>query len=312
MPCNATTGLDVARETEQRPDDAVIRDVKQQHLDNQFAAMRLFTDLSVKFKPNCDIQHRRHVWEKLLFYIEESFWHVKDTLRNAFGATAHMGFLSFVECWHACIGLPFIGLDEQIHMIVDAFDAHKKRLPICCAMITDPEVSRCVLVKSVGSRRRATWMLPGGKLKTYENEKPNECVVREVHEETGLDISGAECRTVKNSIYDRDITLFFVPNIPTQPIRISNQEEIRDAMWFSVDCLLWREKCGKDQKPPNSAVLRKHIEPLRRWVEDIRHKLGSGSGSVAAAVAAATVQVAPPVPAAPATRNFIGKTVPVE
>ena len=95
-----------------------------------------------------------------------------------------MGLKEFTGLiFDSCPGLePFRGSLEQIY---SAFTQYKRTVPVRGAILLDPKMNKCLLVR--GFKEGSSWGFPRGKLSL--NESDEECAAREVLEETGFDIS---------------------------------------------------------------------------------------------------------------------------
>jgi ADP-ribose pyrophosphatase YjhB (NUDIX family) len=109
---------------------------------------------------------------------------------------------------------------------------HKKNKKKSGIFIYDPEEKRVLLVQSCG----LFWGPPKGTLEEGINETILECAIREVKEETGLDISPEELRgeiKVKNKI------TFFYCERKTCSVQIQNIKgnDANGITWIKIECL---------------------------------------------------------------------------
>lgn len=125
-----------------------------------------------------------------------------------------------------CPGLePFRGSLEEIYQ---AFNAYKRTVPVRGAILLDPTMEKCLLVR--GFKKDAGWGFPRGKLS--HNETDAQCAVREVIEETGFDISSLlqEDQYIELNIADQDTRLFIVT------VSMDNVGDVRNViLTFSGD-----------------------------------------------------------------------------
>lgn len=108
-----------------------------------------------------------------------------------------------------CPGLePF---KKSLNEIFQAFNAYKQTIPVRGAIMLDPRMEKCLLVR--GYRKEASWGFPKGKLS--KDETDDQCAVREVLEETGLDISDKldPAQYIDVKLGGQDTRLFIVPNV---------------------------------------------------------------------------------------------------
>ncbi len=151
----------------------------------------------------------RRSFERLLFSVEQAWWHYEDHVRHK----SNLRSLSLKEftglIFETCPGLePFRGSLEQIYA---EFTAYKRTVPVCGAILLDPEMRKCLLVK--GYQKGSGWGFPKGKLSL--NETDEECAIREVLEETGYDISEKLVQKdfIKLNIGIQETKLFIIQNV---------------------------------------------------------------------------------------------------
>ena len=178
---------------------------------------------------------------KMMFYLEESFWCFIDTVERVSGRSMCLTFKSFLKCWMDLNGFTIPILYEDLDGLISDFEKYKRTVPISCAFVTclDPETGeqQVLLVKSATSKKKK-WMLPGGKRKIYENENPHAAMVRELMEETGLDVSNVFFKQSTVVSFQRRMTIFFLDAIEKREIDLPNTKEIKEAKWFSIDDLM--------------------------------------------------------------------------
>lgn len=150
-------------------------------------------------------------FERLLFSVEQAWWHYEDHERQK--TRPPLRSLSLKEftglIFDASPGLePFKGSLEQI---LASFSAYKRTVPVCGAIILDPSMTKCLLVR--GYKESAGWGFPRGKLSL--NETDEECAVREVIEETGYDISAnlSPNDFIKMEIGDQETKLYIIRDV---------------------------------------------------------------------------------------------------
>jgi bis(5'-nucleosidyl)-tetraphosphatase len=107
--------------------------------------------------------------------------------------------------------------------------------------IYDPKQDRVLLVQSRGQ----LWGPPKGSLEYEKNETHSECAIREVKEETGIDIQVCEfTRAIK--IKNRALYYYVEKDTCNVDIQNHHDEEMNDAngiTWIKIDCL---RQCIKD------------------------------------------------------------------
>lgn len=96
-----------------------------------------------------------------------------------------------------------------------------------------------VILKRRGAHGEGTWGLPGGHLEFGETWE--ECAVREVKEETGLDITDAQYLTTTNSIFEAEgkhyITIWMKAAWPNQTAVICEPEKCSELAWATRSTL---------------------------------------------------------------------------
>lgn len=101
---------------------------------------------------------------------------------------------------------------------------------VCCK-------GKFIFQKRQGAHGANTWAPPGGKLDF--GESPEEGIVREVKEETDLDISSVKYIGYTNDVFTEDglhyITLWYCATSTNQNAVITEPEKCLDQKWFSLD-----------------------------------------------------------------------------
>lgn len=180
-----------------------------------------------------------------------------------------------------CPGLePFRGSLEEIYQ---SFNAYKRTVPVRGAILLDPTMEKCLLVR--GFKRDAGWGFPRGKLS--KNETDAQCAAREVLEETGFDILDLlrEDQFIELKIGDQDTKLFIVPGVDDQtPFAPHCRGEIGAFGWHVVSHLpsSWEE--GRQQFVNEQGGRHKffnvwpYMKPLKSWIGKRRRGGKGGAG----------------------------------
>jgi len=121
---------------------------------------------------------------KFMIKAEEAYWKYCDVTRKQnYRKYPAMKFKTFLSKF--CIkSMP--GFYPRIQRCMNDFSRFKKNMPVCCVAAVDMN-NECIFVK--GNTRDHTWMFPGGKQNAIDGETESECAIREMMEETGIDIS---------------------------------------------------------------------------------------------------------------------------
>lgn len=179
-----------------------------------------------------------------------------------------------------CPGLePFQGQLEEIHQ---AFNAYKRTIPVRGAILLDPSMEKCLLVR--GFKKDAGWGFPRGKLS--KNETDAQCAVREVLEETGFDISSTiqDDQYIDVQLGDQATRLFIIPGVDESTLFAPHvRGEIGAFGWHVVAHLpaTWVE--GKQHFVNEEGGKHKffnvwpYMKPLRSWIAKQRRRGGGAS-----------------------------------
>eukprot|EP00887_Chlorella_sp_A99_P000012 scaffold16.g12.t1 len=210
-------------------------------------------------------------FDRLLFSIEQAWWHYEDYVREK-PEHRHLRSLTLKEftglIFERVPGLqPFKASLEEIYA---SFNKYKRTVPVRGAILLDPSMEKCLLVK--GWKRDAGWGFPRGKISA--NEPDLQCAVREVLEETGVDI-GALVREedfIAAKIGDQDTKLFIVQGIPESTHFAPHVKyEIGEYAWYRVAELPASWEDSKAQFVSEEGRHRfynvwPYIKPLKAWI----------------------------------------------
>ncbi|MEJ2237300.1 MAG: NUDIX domain-containing protein [Gemmatimonadales bacterium] len=93
---------------------------------------------------------------------------------------------------------------------------------------------RVLLLRRRNTHGSGTWSTPGGHLDF--GESPEDCAVREVKEETAVEIAGVEFKGVTNDFFDVEgkhyLTLWFQAEHLSGEIAVTAPEEMSEVGWF--------------------------------------------------------------------------------
>jgi mRNA-decapping enzyme subunit 2 len=185
-------------------------------------AMRLvdwLDDLCVRFIINLPVEELSSV-ERILFQIEEAQWFYEDFIRPLDPTLPSMNlrFFCLAMLRHCPLTAPFPEAHESAYL---NWLAYKTSVPVRGAIMLNQDMSKVVLVK--GWKSNAKWSFPRGKIN--KGEKDLTCAIREVWEETGLDLStlpnmvpneGEEDRLKKISVSmrEQEMVLYVFRGVP--------------------------------------------------------------------------------------------------
>mmetsp|Transcript_3991 Transcript_3991/g.5738 ORF Transcript_3991/g.5738 Transcript_3991/m.5738 type:complete len:448 (+) Transcript_3991:131-1474(+) len=121
--------------------------------------------------------------ERLFVQLEQAHWFYEDFVREKDQGLKKMSLKEF--CMKAFEHVDFLRPELQnFQTHWNQFKTYLKKVPTCGAIILNPKMSKVVMVQGWNSN---VWAFPKGKVN--RNEGPVQCAVREVLEETGVDIS---------------------------------------------------------------------------------------------------------------------------
>ncbi|OCQ22721.1 ADP-ribose pyrophosphatase [Pseudoalteromonas luteoviolacea] len=99
--------------------------------------------------------------------------------------------------------------------------------------------NKILLGERIGAHGENTWATPGGHLELGESVE--ECAIREVLEETGLQIVEPKKVAFTNDIFEQEgkhyITLFVQAACPRGEASIMEPEKCKSWQWFALDNL---------------------------------------------------------------------------
>lgn len=142
----------------------------------------------------------------------------------------------------------------------------------------DDTYQNVLLVQGYWSK--STWGFPKGKIN--EGEKPHQCAVREVQEETGFDCSHLLDKRLflERRVGDHDQRLYVIPGISRETIFLPRtKKEIRSIRWFNIHDLpaFKKDPTPSDKLGMNSNhffMIMPFVKGLRKWMRNRRQSLG--------------------------------------
>jgi 8-oxo-dGTP diphosphatase len=98
---------------------------------------------------------------------------------------------------------------------------------------------KILLLKRKNVHGSGSWSAPGGHLDYGESLEA--CAVREVKEETGLDLTNVRFRAITNDFFEQEskhyITIWMAGDCPTGEAVINAAYEMSEIGWFALDHL---------------------------------------------------------------------------
>eukprot|EP00466_Bigelowiella_natans_P019461 jgi/Bigna1/45740/e_gw1.153.3.1 len=142
---------------------------------------QMFEDVLARFVHTLPSSEKES--ERLFIQLEQAHWFYEDHVRAKNKNLPKMALRDF--CLKAFDVVDFLRPEKskfEAHWL--NFKQYLKKVPTCGAIILNQKLSKVVMVQAYNTD---VWAFPKGKIN--RNEEPKECAIREVMEETGLDIA---------------------------------------------------------------------------------------------------------------------------
>jgi len=195
----------------------------------------IIQDLIIRFILCCP-EEEHESFERLFFQIEEAHWFYLDFYREKHPKLPALNFKQFAEIiFNDC---PLLQRYKHlVHEIRSTWVQYKTSVPVCGAIVLNRAMNHALLVKGIGSG--ASWSFPRGKIN--QDEPYTSCAIREVREETGLDISRLirEPDFIEMVVHEQTVKLFIVvldcheSELP--PFVPQTRGEIGEIRWLHLD-----------------------------------------------------------------------------
>ncbi|KKF95335.1 mRNA decapping complex subunit 2 [Ceratocystis platani] len=224
--------------------------------------------------------------ERICFHVEEAQWFYEDFIRPADPNLPTLTLRNF--CAMIFKHCPLLA-DFPVEAHEKAFEnfmQYKQRIPVRGAIMLNEAMDHVVLVK--GWKKTASWSFPRGKINMDEDDL--DCAIREVEEETGLELREAglvpddeAVKYIELNIREQAIRLYVFRNIPMDTtFEPKTRKEISKIEWFPLSELpTFRKKNNQlHDDPANSSVsaavssannrfyiVAPFLGPLKKWVQ---------------------------------------------
>lgn len=193
----------------------------------------IIQDLIIRFILCCP-EEEHESFERLFFQIEEAHWFYLDFYREKHPKLPALSFKQFAEIiFNDCPLLQ--SYKHSVHQIRSTWVQYKTSVPVCGAIILNQALDSALLVKAIGG----AWSFPRGKIN--KDEPSTCCAIREVFEETSLDISKLvhENEFIELVVNEQTVKLFIVvldcheSELP--PLYPQTRGEISEIQWLHLD-----------------------------------------------------------------------------
>ncbi|XP_075257289.1 m7GpppN-mRNA hydrolase-like [Convolutriloba macropyga] len=172
---------------------------------------------------------------KLCYQLELAYWFYIDFERPDNSSLPSVSFSEFA--YHVLSHVASLKhLASNVDVLVKEWRQFKSQVPTYGCIILDSSFKFCLLVHGFSSSN--SWSFPKGKVN--EGESPQQCALREVEEEVGVDFTD---KLLPDHYIDKELTgrktrLYFVTDVPFKTqFSPKCRGEIRDIRWFPIDSL---------------------------------------------------------------------------
>ncbi|KAL7917911.1 Dcp2, box A domain-containing protein [Trichoderma austrokoningii] len=236
-------------------------------------------DLCVRFIINLPQEDLSSV-ARLCFQVEEAQWFYEDFIRPLDPTLPSMTLRTFcLRIFQHCPLLASFSVENHTKAF-EEFLQYKTRVPVRGAIMLNHDLDSVVLVK--GWKKGASWSFPRGKINKDEDDL--DCAVREVYEETGLDLREAglvpnEVKPIYIEIPMREqhLRLYVFRDVPMDTaFQPRTRKEISKIDWYKLSDLPTLRKKGPqnnnhyDSSAGTNAnkfyMVAPFLVPLKKWI----------------------------------------------
>ncbi|PHH79097.1 hypothetical protein CDD83_3896 [Cordyceps sp. RAO-2017] len=237
-------------------------------------------DLCVRFIINLPQEDLSSV-ARICFQVEEAQWFYEDFIRPLDPTLPSTSLRTFcLRIFQHCPLLASFSVDHHVKAF-EEFLQYKTRVPVRGALMLNQSMDSVVLVK--GWKRGASWSFPRGKINKDEDDL--DCAIREVYEETGLDLRAAglvpaekKPKYIEISMREQQLRLYVFRGIPTEThFQPRTRKEISKIQWYKLSELPTFRKKGdnaaQEQNDPGAGnhankfyMVAPFLVPLRKWI----------------------------------------------
>ncbi|KAG5980493.1 hypothetical protein E4U55_003969 [Claviceps digitariae] len=233
-------------------------------------------DLCVRFIINLPQEDLSSV-ARICFQVEEAQWFYEDFIRPLNPNLPSMSLRTFcLRIFQHCPLLASFSVENHTKAF-EEFLQYKTRVPVRGAIMLNQAMDSVVLVK--GWKKGANWSFPRGKINKDEDDL--DCAVREVYEETGLDLRAAglvptekKPKYIEISMREQQLRLYVFRDVPMDTkFQPRTRKEISKIQWYKLSELPAFRKKGAQSHNENSGpavnrfyMVAPFLFALKKWI----------------------------------------------
>jgi len=228
--------------------------------------IHILDDLCSRFIINCPIEEFQS-FERICFQLELAHWFFEDNYRVTDPLLPSYTLKEFftIMFQHCPLLNPYC---HQVDEIMAKFIDYKTRVPGYGAVLLNPTLGKCLLVKGCGLR--PCWGFPRGKVN--QNESETECAIREVYEEIGFNLTGLikESDYIEQKVRDQVIKLYIIPFVPEDTeFRPRTKNEIGGIEWHEISDIptSYTQLKDRGKKAINYYNAIPFLPKLKKWID---------------------------------------------
>ncbi|KAG6028106.1 hypothetical protein E4U40_001150 [Claviceps sp. LM458 group G5] len=233
-------------------------------------------DLCVRFIINLPEEDLSSV-ARICFQVEEAQWFYEDFIRPLDPTLPSLPLRTFcLRMFQHCPLLASFSVENHTKAF-EEFMQYKTRVPVRGAIMLNHAMDSVVLVK--GWKKGANWSFPRGKINKDEDDL--DCAVREVYEETGLDLRAAglvptekKPKYIEIAMREQQLRLYVFRDVPMDTnFQPRTRKEISKIQWYKLSELpAFRRKGAQSQNENSGPAINKFymvapfLFPLKKWI----------------------------------------------
>ncbi|POR37130.1 mRNA decapping complex subunit 2 [Tolypocladium paradoxum] len=244
---------------------------------SRFTRVARLDDLCVRFIINLPQEDLSSV-ARICFQVEEAQWFYEDFIRPLDPTLPSMSLRTFcLRIFQHCPLLASFSVENHTKAF-EEFLQYKTRVPVRGAIMLNQAMDSVVLVK--GWKKGANWSFPRGKINKDEDDL--DCAIREVYEETGLDIRAAglvptekKPKYIEIAMREQQLRLYVFRDIPMDTnFQPRTRKEISKIQWYKLSELPAFRKKGAQNNNDSGAgshankfyMVAPFLVPLKKWI----------------------------------------------